>query len=100
MISAVPGVPDKLPYETHTDADVAEWFLRRLVDPAIVRPTELFSPAKEFKDRSYANADVLLRESAYPYEYVDIEAKLTEKKQPPRAAFYSRLRGGMLGGRP
>ena len=35
--------------------------------------------------------DLLLRKGVYPYEYMDVVAKLDETELPPRSAFYSRL---------
>jgi hypothetical protein len=31
LVSAVPGILDKIPYETHTGTDVTEWLLQRLL---------------------------------------------------------------------
>ena len=47
---------------------------------------------KGFEGQSDENIDLLLRKGVYPYDYMDNEAKLGDKKLPPREAFFSRLR--------
>ena len=83
LLSSAPGVLDNVPYETYTGLDVAEWFLRRLLDYRTMVNTYLYDTKRlimtEADESDFADARVCYS-CRKPFPADDKAAKKGQRK--------------------
>ena len=71
--------------------DTAQFLLASLDKLVAANPPGVFQITTQHEPNR-ERRELLMRKSAYPYEYMDIWDRFSEPKRPPKEAFYSKLR--------